>query len=94
MPNSYTSTERINLRLQSHAKSLIERAAQFKGKTLSSFILNCAIAEAEKTISEHEHINLSVKESEAFYDALCGPVKFNQNLLDALEEHDNTVDSL
>ena len=41
---------RINLRLKSSAKSLIERAASFEGKTVSHFILTSALEKAEKTV--------------------------------------------
>jgi len=92
MVTSQANIERINLRVKSAAKSLLERAAQFEGKTLTNFILNSAIAKAEKTIVEHEMINLNVRESEAFYDALSRPVKFNKKLLAALEQHDKRVD--
>ncbi|MGM0496191.1 MAG: DUF1778 domain-containing protein, partial [Bacillota bacterium] len=58
--------ERINLRLNSSAKSVLERAAGFEGKTVSSFILNCAIEKAEQTVRKHETMTLNAKNSKAF----------------------------
>jgi uncharacterized protein (DUF1778 family) len=55
--------ERINLRLKSSAKSLIERAASFEGKTVSHFILTSALEQAEKTVQEHEIMTLNAKNS-------------------------------
>jgi len=38
--------KRINLRLKSSAKRLIERAASFEGKTVSHFLLTSALEQA------------------------------------------------
>ena len=88
-----TKNERINLRLKESAKSLIERAAAFEGKTVSSFILSSALASAEKTIHEHESIQLNEQDAQRFFDALAKPDRFNKKLIEALVEHDRRVDS-
>ena len=85
--------ERINLRLKHAAKLMLERAASFEGQTVSKFVLNSALTRAEKTIQEHEVINLNAKDSEAFFDALAVPVKFNSKLVAALSEHEERVNS-
>lgn len=87
----YNRGERINLRLKSSAKSLIERAAGFEGKTVSHFIVTSALERAEKTVQEYEMMTLNVKNSRAFFDALIAPVRFNRRLTAALEEHDKRV---
>ncbi len=88
-----TKSERINLRLKSNAKSLLERAASFEGKTVSNFILTCAMEQAERTVRKHETIVLNAKNSETFINALSGSLKFNTKLTDALEEHSKRVTS-
>jgi uncharacterized protein (DUF1778 family) len=88
-----TKKERINLRLKESAKSLIERAAAFEGKTVSSFILSSAVASAEKTVHEHESLQLNEQDAQRFFDALAKPVRFNEKLTEALVEHDRRVDS-
>ncbi|MBA1446869.1 MAG: DUF1778 domain-containing protein [Chromatiales bacterium] len=84
-------SERINLRLKKSAKSLIERAASFEGKTVSNFILSSALATAEKTIHEQESIQLNELDAQCFFDALAKPVVFNSKLTEALAEHDRHV---
>ena len=84
-------TERINLRLKSSAKNILERAAGFEGKTVSSYILNCALEKAEKTVRKHEIMVLNAKNSKTFIDALSAPVAFSKKLTDALEEHRERV---
>ncbi len=83
--------ERINIRLESGAKSLIERAASLEGKTVSRFMLHSALERAEKTVETHETISLNMKNSREFFDALAGPVKFNSELISALKEHERRV---
>jgi len=88
---SQKKSERINLRLKSSTKRLIERAAGFEGKTVSHFILTGALERAEKTVQGHEMMTLNAKNSRAFFDALATPVKFNRRLNTALDKHDKRV---
>ena len=90
-PAKKNKSERINLRLKSRAKNLIERAASFEGKTVSHFILSSALEQAEKTVQEHEILTLNAKNSRAFFDALAVPIRFNRKLASALEEHEQRV---
>ncbi len=93
MTGNAAQNERINLRLKQTAKTLIERAATFEGKTVSSFILSSALASAEKTIQEHESIELNEQDAQRFFDALAKPIAFNEELGEALVEHDRLVES-
>ena len=86
-------SERINLRLKNSAKSLIERAAGFEGKTVSNFILTSALERAEQTIHAHEIITLNAKNSRTFFNALATQVKFNRKLTEALKEHSKRISS-
>lgn len=88
-----TKQDRINLRLKHSAKKVLEQAASFEGKTLSNFILNSALAHAEKTIHDHEVMSLNARDSKAFFNALSKPLRFNRKLAAALEEHDQRVTS-
>lgn len=88
-----TRQDRINLRLKSSAKQVLERAASFEGKTVSNFILTSAMARAEKTIQDHEVMRLNARDAEAFFNALTRPARINRKLAAALEEHDQRVTS-
>jgi uncharacterized protein (DUF1778 family) len=88
---SHDKKARINIRLDSSVKGLIERAAGFEGKTVSHFILTSALERAEKTVKEHEMMTLNAINSRSFFDAVAAPVRFNRRLTDALEEHDRRV---
>lgn len=83
--------ERINLRLKSSAKRLIERAARFEGKTVSHFILTSALQQAENTVQEHEIMKLNAENSRTFFQVLAAPLRFNRKMVAAFEEHDRRV---
>ena len=90
---THAENTRINLRLKYNAKQMLERAAGLEGQTTSKFVLNSALASAEKTIQKHEVMNLNARDSEAFLNALATPVRFNSKLAAAFEEHDRRVTS-
>jgi len=85
--------DRINLRLKQDAKLKLERAAGFEGKTVSKFILSSALDRAEQTIKKHGVMNLNASDSELFFNALTAPIKFNNKLLAAFNEHEQRVTS-
>lgn len=86
-----TKTERINLRLSHTVKNILERAAGFKGKTVSNFILHSALTQDEKTVQRHAVMALSNENSISFCEALAAPVQFNNKLIATLEEHAKRV---
>ena len=88
---SQIKDERINLRLKSHAKQMLERAASFEGQTVSKFVINSALIHAEKTIHDHEVIMLNAHDSDNFFNALATPTKFNSKLIATLKEHEQRV---
>jgi uncharacterized protein (DUF1778 family) len=88
-----TNKERINIRLKSSEKGLLERAASLEGKSVSKFVLHSALAQAKKTVHEHESMTLNAKNSKILFDALAATVSFSSELANALEEHSRRVTS-
>ncbi|MCK5853386.1 DUF1778 domain-containing protein [bacterium] len=83
--------ERLNLRLERRAKTLLERAASLEGKTVSKFVLHSALEQAKKTVHEHESLALNAENSKTFFNALATTINFNSKLTNALEEHSQRV---
>lgn len=83
--------QRLNLRLERRAKTLLERAASLEGKTVSKFVLHSALEQAKKTVHEHESLSLNAENSKTFFNALAAPINFNNKLTDAIEEHSQRV---
>ena len=65
--------ERLQIRLDAQAKSILQRAAGHRHKTLSQFVLGTALEEAERIIRENEVVTLSGADWKVFYDALTNP---------------------
>ena len=72
--------ERLQIRLDAQAKSLLQRAAGHRHKTLSQFVLGTALEEAERVIRENEVVTLSGADWQVFYDALTNPPAPNATL--------------
>ncbi len=79
--------ERIEARLSSDAKVVIQRAAEISGRSVSDFVVNSALEAAKETIREHEVIVLSARDSIIFIEALLNPEGPNEALLAAARRH-------
>lgn len=83
--------ERISLRLSPQSKRKLERAAAYADKTLTDFVVDVALQEADAVVREHEVISLNPEEWERFQELLLNPPEPNGKLQKALEEHSRIV---
>jgi uncharacterized protein (DUF1778 family) len=65
--------DRLQVRLDAEAKTMLQRAAGYRHKTVSQFVLATALEAAEKVIRENEVATLSRPDWKIFYDALVNP---------------------
>lgn len=79
--------ERIEARLSSEAKAVIQRAADISGRSVSDFVVTSALQAATETIREHGVIVLSARDTETFVQALLNPTGPNEALLAAARRH-------
>lgn len=79
--------ERLEARLTSDVKAVIQHAANIRGRSLSDFVVSSALEAAEKTIREHEVIVLSTRDSIAFVEALLNPQGPNEALREAADRY-------
>lgn len=82
--------ERLQVRLNAEAKTVLQRAAGYRHKTVSQFVLATALAEAEKIIRENETASLSTADWQVFYDALSNPPAPNAALRKAFAKYRKT----
>jgi uncharacterized protein (DUF1778 family) len=95
MPDSAVKTgaprkpkvDRIEARLSSEAKTIIEHAARLEGLSASDFIITHAQEAARAVISEHQQWRLDRLQSEAFINALVNPPSPNAALRRAVERY-------
>ncbi len=64
---------RLEARVTTDQKALLQHAAALSGRTLSEFVVASAQEAAAKLIQEHEAIRLTRKEQIAFVSALLNP---------------------
>ena len=79
--------DRLQVRLNAEAKTVLQRAANYRHKTVSQFVLTTALAEAEKVIRENEAVTLSAADWKTFYDALSNPPAPNATLRKAFARY-------
>jgi uncharacterized protein (DUF1778 family) len=82
-----TRAERLEARITAEQKSLIERAAALQGRTVTDFVLTSVQDAARRAIEEHNQLALSVRDSEAFVDALLNPKPVNDRLRDTVRRY-------
>jgi len=82
-----TKDDRLQVRLDAESKSVLQRAASYRHKTVSQFVLATALEEAERVIRENEIVTLSGPDWKLFYDALTSPPAPNPALRKAFAKY-------
>jgi len=82
-----TKGEVIHIRTAPYDKSLIEKAADSLGLTISSFMLQNSIKAARRELSELEKSSLSKKDAQTFFAALQSPSAPNAALRAAFVDY-------
>jgi len=72
--------ERIDVRLLREQKIFIEKAANIKGLTVTDFIIQNAVENAQKTIRDHEVWTLELPDAELFAAALAAPASITPRM--------------
>lgn len=82
-PSTKKTMARLEARISPEIKSLLQKAADLEGITLTDFVIASVQVAAIATIQKHQTLKLSLEDSEAFVDALLNPPLPNQALLAA-----------
>ncbi len=78
--------ERLAIRISPSAKRLLLSAAETRHKTLSEFVLDTALMEAENTLAEKRQFLLSDDAWSAFQQALDAPPRVHLRMSRLLNE--------
>ncbi len=68
--SSGEKTARLEARITVAQKEMFQRAAALQGRSLTDFLVSSAQEQAMRTIREHEVMELSARDREAFVTAL------------------------
>ncbi len=83
--------DRIELRVTQSQKKTLSRAASLSGVSMSSFLLENALSEAEKVIAQSERLSLSDRDRDLFYRVLTNPPAPNEKLRELLKRPKRSV---
>ena len=79
--------ERIDVRLRPEQKAFIEKAAHIKGLTITDFIIQNAVENAQRTIRDYEAWTLEQPDAELFAAALAAPPSLAPRLAEAAKRY-------
>ena len=79
--------ERLEARVTADQKRLIERAAELQGRTMTDFVLTSVQDAARRTIEEYHRLDLSLRDSQTFVQALVNPTPVNDRLRDTIRRY-------
>jgi uncharacterized protein (DUF1778 family) len=75
-----TSTARLEARLPIDIHSMLKRAADLEGRSLTDFVVSAAHEAAKRSIEQAQVLRLSMADQSAFAAALIDPPKPNAAL--------------
>lgn len=67
------STARLEARISTHLHTMLKRAAQLEGRTMTDFVVAAVQEAAQRTIEQADVIRLSLEDQECFARALLEP---------------------
>jgi uncharacterized protein (DUF1778 family) len=85
--NSKSKDCRIDLRVTQEQKELLERAASFKGISLSAYTLFYVLPAARQDIDCQERLILSDRDRDLFMSAMENPPKLSGKLRSAIRDY-------
>jgi uncharacterized protein (DUF1778 family) len=88
-----TRSERLEARVTTEQKMLIEHAAALQGRTVTDFVLTSVQDAARRAIEDHQRLDLSVRDSQAFVEALLNPQPVNDRLRDTVRRYREATDA-
>jgi len=83
--------ERLEARVTIEQKSLIERAAALQGRSVTDFVIASVQDAARRTIEDHQRLDLSLRDSQAFVEALLNPQPVNNRLYETVRLYRNVT---
>ena len=91
MSETITRSARIEARLTPDALTVIKRAAEIQGRSVSDFVVAAAQEAAHRAIEETQLIRLSVEDQRAFVEAILDAPPLAPALERAIERHRRLV---
>nr|WP_087476409.1 DUF1778 domain-containing protein [Nitrospira cf. moscoviensis SBR1015] len=88
---SRKSSARLDVRLRSDKKALIEEAATLSGKTISEYVVSTLVQQSTEVLQRHRHIQLSDRDRDQFLALLDASDEPNATLTEAARKYKRIV---
>ena len=85
--------ERLEARVTAEQKRLVEHAALLQGRTVTDFVLASVQEAAQRAIEEHQRLDLTLRDSQAFVEALLSPKPVNDRLCETVRRYRQATDT-
>ena len=92
-PNSSIKSARLETRVSTEQKALIERAAAYTGRSVSEFVVAHVEVAAKKVVDEYERLHLDQVQSHILVNTLLSANRPNKKLRQAMESYRTRVES-
>lgn len=80
---------RLEAKVNLDIYQLLKQAAAISGRTLTDFVVSVAYEEAKKTISEHQVLQLTLRDQALLIDSLSNHSEPNRSMQNALDMYKN-----
>lgn len=77
-------SDRLGFRLDPKTKALIQRAARLERRKLTAYCLTALTDAAQRTVDQHERLQLSDRDRAVFFEVLVSPPPVSKRLERAL----------
>ncbi|TPK69298.1 DUF1778 domain-containing protein [Mesorhizobium sp. B2-4-19] len=91
MTSQPTRTARLEARISPDMLSVVKRAAEIQGRSVSDFVVSAAQEAAQRTIEETAIIRLSIEDQRALVEAILNPPEPNEALRKAADAYKRLV---
>lgn len=88
---SKIATARLEARISTELHSLLKKAAELQGRTMTDFVVSAVQDAAHRAIEQAGIIKLTLDDQECFVQALLSPPSPNPALKRAFERHSKLV---
>jgi uncharacterized protein (DUF1778 family) len=75
MPSAASTSARLEARISNDLHSMLKRAAELQGRTMTDFVVAAVQDAAQRAINQAEILRLTLKDQESFAQALISPPK-------------------
>src|SRR3954464_11471023 len=91
MPSRPSRTARLEARISPEMLTVVKRAAEIQGRSVSDFVVAAAQEAAQRTIEDTTIIRLSIEDQRAMMDTILNPPEPNEALRKAVDAHKRLV---